>query len=383
MKIKTIFFLLLFLAFGFLSNSSADASVEASPFRIEETVEPGERVTSFINVTNASDKPQTFYTFVKDFVPRGERGGVRLVPAGSEEGPFLSSWVDIPREGMSFAPRERRQVQVNFRVPQNVGPGGYYGAVVFGPKAPEIEEGEGSIIALAHQVGVLVLFQVEGDAYHEARIREFTTDSNFYENPFTVNFTTRVENLGNVHVKPVGTIKIENMRGSQVATISVNEDGANALPQSIRRFENTWEGDFGFGQYTATLVLSFGGLTSDTGTGIRTVSAQKTFWIIPWDIVIPAGVVFLVVVLTIIITATWSKKKAVREALRQAGIEERGRRKMDRDAFLEKKKGVEKVLAEKKKKKSSVSPIYSLIGIVAVVVFVVLVGGVIFFLFFS
>ncbi len=380
MKIKILFFsfFLLVFSFGFLEKPTVDAVVEASPFRIEEVVEPGERVTNFITVTNASDEVQTFHTFVMDFAPRGERGSVRLLPIGTQEGPFLSSWVDIPDEGMTFAPREKKQVQVNFRVPQNVGPGGYYGAVVFGPKAPEIKEGEGSVIALTHQVGVLVLFQVKGDAHYEARIREFTTDYNFYENPFVVNFTTRVENLGNVHVKPVGTIKIESMRGSQVAALPVNEAGANALPDSIRRFENTWEDDFGLGKYTATLVLSFGGLGGDTGVGIRTVTAQTTFWIIPWDVVIPAGVGLLVLIIIITLVTKWYKDKAVREVLRQAGLEE------DTGKLGAREKAVLKNREEKRKKeKEPSSPLSSFLVFAAIAIAVVLTGGLMFFLFFA
>jgi len=379
MKTKKIFlfFLLLVFSLGILIETEARETVEVSPFRIEEVVEPGERVSGFITVGNPSDREKVFYTFVKDFVPRGERGGVRLLPAGSQEGPFLSSWVDIPKEGVVFAPGEKKQIEVSFRVPQNIGPGGYYGAVVFGPKPPQIEEGEGSVVAFAHQAGVLVLFQVKGDVYHEARVREFATDYNFYENPFAVNFTTRVENLGNVHIKPVGTIKIENMRGSEVAVLPVNEIGANALPESIRLFENKWEGDFGLGKYTANLVLSFGGLGGDTGVGIRTVTAQTTFWIIPWDIVIPAGVGLFVFVLIVVFVSRWYKNKAIREVLRQAGLEE------DIGSLGTKEKTVLKRKEEERKKEVSSSPMNSFLFLVAVIISVILAGGLIFFLFFA
>ena len=356
MKTKTVFFFFFFLIliFGFSYETFASGPIKVSPFRIERAVDPGERVTSFVTVTNDSDEPKTFYLFVRDFIPKGERGEVRLIPVGSQEGPFLSGWVETYPQGINFAPKEKREIAVNFRVPENVGPGGYYGAVVFGPKAPEPRPGEGNLILFTHQVGVLVLFQVRGEVNEEARIREFTTDSDFYGAPFEVNFKIRVENLGNVHLKPTGTIIIENMRGTEVASLPINTAGANALPKSIRRFDSKWEGDFGFGKYTANLVLSFGSLTVGSGTGIRTVAAQKTFWIIPWDIIIPFGIILLVVIFIAFFIAKWYKEKAIKEAFQEAGL---GRRL----SYLKNRKvniGQIRLGEEKRKKaKRNINPI--------------------------
>jgi len=378
MKLKLFLFLIFFciLFFSFFGDAYGQGSVEASPFRIEETVDPGERVTSFITVTNASDTPRTFYVFVKDFVPKGERGEVTLLSTGSQDGPFLSGWVDIPTEGIDFAPQEKKEIPVNFKVPERVGPGGYYGAVVFGPKPPERKDGEGSVVLFAHQVGVLALFQVRGDANKDARIREFTTDTDFYSNPFDVNFKTRVENIGNVHIKPVGTITVENMRGSQVATIPVNEGGANALPESIRRFDNKWEGDFGFGKYTATLVLSFGGLTIDSGEGVRTASAQTTFWIMPLDVVIPIGIILTIIIITGILLANWYKKKAIKDAFRQIGLAE--------NTYTIKKantKGKNSGETLEKKEDISINFAKPFLYFAAILIFISLLGVLIFFIF--
>ena len=99
---------------------------------------------------------------------------------------------------------------------------------------------------IAHKTGVLLLFQVSGDIVEKAVIKEFSTDKEFYSTPFTVNFLTRVENLSNVHIKPRGTIVISNMLGKETSIIRVNEKGSNILPNSIRRFESSWQNNFGF-----------------------------------------------------------------------------------------------------------------------------------------
>ncbi len=369
-----IFLLFLFAAFSAVFPEKADSQgrIEVSPFRIEEVVEPGERVRSFVTVTNASDEPKTFYLFVNDFIAKGERGEVTLIPAGSQEGAFLSSWVETSSQGIDFAPREKKEIMVSFKVPENVGPGGYYGAVVFGPNPPEVKSGEGSVIIFTHKVGVLVLFRVKGDVNEEARVREFTTDKDFYGAPFEVNFMTRVENMGNVHIKPVGSITIENMRGSQVAALPVNSTGANALPDSIRRFDSKWEGDLGFGKYTAYLVLNFGSPGGEGGAGIRTVTAQKTFWILPWDIIVPMGIILFVTIIIAVIAARWYKEKGIKEALKRAGLSETalhsgGNVAMRRAGMREEKP----------------KAFYPILIFVAIAVFIIITGGLIFFLLFA
>jgi len=60
---------------------------------------------------------------------------------------------------------------------------------------------------------------------------------------------TRVENTGNVHFKPTGTLTIKNMFGSEVTTINLTSQ--NVLPDSIRQLINEWDpGITSFGRYT-------------------------------------------------------------------------------------------------------------------------------------
>jgi len=206
-------------------------------------VEPGETLQKSVKIVNDSSVAKTMYAYLMDFKSEGEMGKAKLIAPGSEKGYFLSSWIDITAEGVDFGPKEEREIFFTINVPADVGPGGYYGAVIFGPKPSEVRpagEEKGAAVAVTQQVGALVLLQVAGDATEEAVIREFSTDKEFYSTPFSVNFLIRIENLGNVHIKPHGTIEISNMLGKEVAVVRVNDRGANVLPDSVRRFENSW-----------------------------------------------------------------------------------------------------------------------------------------------
>ncbi len=355
-----LFFLLLFCFYFLNSNfvfAQAGTGIKVGPIRIEELVEPGE----VVKVTNLADVPQTFYVYVMDFTAQGEGGGVVLYQAGTQEGSFLSSWVEATKEGISFNPGQEKEITITFRVPKEVGPGGYYGAIVFGPKPPQINPTEGSVIALTHQAAVLALFHVLGEVDENARIREFATNKNIYSTPFKVQFLIRVENLGNVHIKPVGSIKITDMRGKEAANLAVNPGGGNVLPKIIRRFENTWEGDFGFGKYTAFLVLNYGVPAHQGGQGIKTLTYQTTFWIVPWNIVIPAAIGFIFIFALFLLMVNLYKNKAVRQALQKAGLAQ----------------------IQNLEKTKSASGIYLFLILLIALILILIIGVIIFFLFFA
>ena len=331
MKIKKIALLsaLLFFTFGFIQTVSAEG-LRASPFRIEETVQPGETITSFITITNVSGQTNTFYGEVRDFVPRGEGGEARLIfDEDSKMQNSLSDWVSLPTDEVRMGPGERREIPISFEVPEDASPGGYYGAIVFGPDSGEVEEGEGAVVSLARQVGVLALFQVEGEVDETARIREFRTDQSIYNAPFNVEFVTRLENLGNVHIKPIGSIKVENIFGQEVATKQVNPPGGNVLPETIRRFENSWEDEFGFGRYDATLSLSFGTPPDQGGAGIQTAVMTTGFWILPVRLI--AGIIIGLILIGSILIFLFiqQKEKAVKRAIEETGGDPKAIRKND------------------------------------------------------
>ncbi len=297
--------------------------IKISPVRIEDIVDPGETITKFVKVANESGQEKTLYVYLRDFKAEGEMGKPKLIVPGSEDGYFLANWIDITREGIHFNPWEEKTVQFQIHVPKNIGPGGYYGAILFGAQPPKLNvEGEdkGAGMAIAQQTGCLVLLQVSGDIIEQAEIREFSADKNFYSTPFKVNFLIRIRNSGNVHVKPHGAISIKNMLGHEVAQVKVNDKGANILPNSIRRFQIDWEGKNGFGKYTAELGLSYGIAVNKGGKGKQSIFSIITFWIIPWRIIIPSVLGFLFFGALIFLFLRLYRNKAVKKAMERAGL---------------------------------------------------------------
>lgn len=329
MKMNNIrLFLPVFLLVVFIMPIAGQAQaptvgIKISPIKIKEMVDPGEVLEKIISITNESDSDKILYPVLRDFRAKDETGTPDFILPSSEPGPYLSSWVDIPPDGVNLGPNETKDIKFKVNVPPTIGPGGYYGAVVFGTEPPKIKldsEEKGAAMTISQQVAALLLLQVRGEVREEANIREFGTEKSFYGTPFSVKFFTRINNSGNVFIEPHGTIKITNMLGKEITGLPFNDRGSNILQQSTRRFENFWTGDQGFGRYRAELILAFGTNASSGGQGKQTITSAITFWIIPWKVIIPGFVAALIIGALIFMFLNFYKNKAVQRAMEQIGV---------------------------------------------------------------
>jgi hypothetical protein len=324
MPSKKIFLILLFLLFFVTQSFVFAIATRISPIRIDRLVYPGQVLEEKITITNLSDSPTTYYFYLTDFRASGEMGEAELVAPGTEKEYSLVSWIKITGEPIQLGPKEEREISFQIKIPQDASPGGYYGAIVAATTPPQVrEEGKekGAIIEVAQQTACLVLLQIAGPVEENAMVREFSTDKDFYfKIPFEVKFISRIQNLGNVHIKPSGIIEIKNYFGKAIETIPVNQDGANVLPKTIRRFENSWKKDIGFGKYTASLTLTYGTPPDRGGQGIKSLYAQTSFWILPLKIVLPIAVGILIFAVLFVLFLRFYKQLAIKSALEEAGI---------------------------------------------------------------
>jgi hypothetical protein len=298
--------------------------IKISPVKVEEIVEPGQIFEGKLKVTNESNIDKKFFVYLKDFKAGDENGSPVIIAPGSEEGYYLASWIDITSVGIDFKAGEEKLIPYSVKIPDDAGPGGYFGGVYFGTEPPKLSlDGgdQGAGMSVAQQAGCLLLLRVKGEVYEEAFIREFTTDKKYYSAPFDVNFSVRVENKGNVHIKPYGAIRITDMFGREKKSVMINSERGNVLPKSIRRFTGDWGGKYGFGKYTVELGLTYGQSEKSGGQGMQSMVAYQSFWIIPWKIIGPFLIAILVLLTVFILTVKIYKDKAVKSAMRRAGVE--------------------------------------------------------------
>jgi hypothetical protein len=317
------------LALIFFSSIGAGAQTEdkvaltITPPLININMNPGEAWPSSIKVTNNSMKAIKVFPQAIDF-KSGDNGGVEFIFSQNNSTDdinavkkfSLSQWLKISGEQVEIQPNQSVEIPFAIELPADVEPGGHYAAIVIGNKsAGEIQ---GSGIKISSMVASLILLNVAGDVAEGGRIRQFSTDKNFYENP-AVNFTLRFENTGNVHLQPKGEIKIYNMFGSEKGNIQINHNNnfGHVLPQSIRKWNFDWSLPnkiSNMGRYKASLILSYG------ATNKEAVSQDIYFWVINFKVV---GIILgslLLFIFLIILLVKRSIKKAVSRTARELSL---------------------------------------------------------------
>jgi hypothetical protein len=136
--------------------------------------------------------------------------------------------------------------------------------------------------SVAYEVGSIISIRIHGDVVENARIRSFSTDHLLYNKP-VVTFTTRVENPGNVLIRPRGPLEVMNMFGKRVEIMTVNDAKGGVFPGTTRAYDLTWKSnDFAIGRYQGIVSLVYGEEGSET-----TVSATVSFWVLPLGIILP------------------------------------------------------------------------------------------------
>ena len=264
--------------------------LEISPPLIELSADPGDRIVAEVSVRNITDIDVIASGDVRDFLARGETGEPRILLDMDEESPFpLAEYVESVPD-LTIEPTEQKTAEVVINVPEDASPGGHFGVIRFSGQ-PADPSGDGSAVALSASIGTLVLLNVSGDVEEEMVVEEMFVSQDgdrgsFFETgPF--EFVTRLNNQGNVYLQPSGSIEITNIFGQEVDSLEFNESESNVLPQSIRRFEQSYEDkSFWLGRYTATASLQY-------GTAGEIIEESADFWVIPYKLI---GIVLLMLI---------------------------------------------------------------------------------------
>jgi len=274
--------------------SAQGAGVRISPAIIEETLEPGQVKTYQFEVQNLNPVEQQFFLFTRNI--RGVGSGGAPIFADSDEeltGYALADWITLPAGDVVLQPGESQTFDFTLSVPSNA-KCSHFGGIFVSAQPPEIER---SGAAVGYQVANIVSIRINGECDEIANIRQFSTGKFLYGSQ-NVDFNVRIENNGDVLVRPTGPLEVTNSLGRIVSTINFNEDRAGIFPGETREFSDVnWLGDgVGFGRYEARLTSIYG----EDGAR-KTMSSTVTFWVLPLNIIGPAAIVLGVLLLSTII----------------------------------------------------------------------------------
>lgn len=279
----SVFIAVMFLGLALLPATvhaqNAGQGLEISPPLLDLKADPGQAIKTQIRVRNVTKDTLVVKAQFEDFVANGEDGQPKILLNPGDKSPYsIKDWLSAPATA-TLASQQREVMDITINVPKNASPGGHYGVIRFTGTPPELE---GTGVSLSASVGTLILVNVSGNVTQSAKVAELYTSQNgkrgslFEYGPIT--FTTRVQNTGNIHFQPKGTLQVTNMFGKNVYVGQLNQDTRNVLPGSIRKFEQTMNKKLLFGRYTVRADVVY-------GTDNQITSASTTFWVVPYKLI--------------------------------------------------------------------------------------------------
>ncbi|OGL67316.1 hypothetical protein A2856_01315 [Candidatus Uhrbacteria bacterium RIFCSPHIGHO2_01_FULL_63_20] len=296
-----------------IMNVLPAAALTVSPVVIEHEADPGDEIVGTIKLHNEGTNTETYYPSVQDFVGSDESGTPEFVGVNPDRS--LVEWVRFSRSSMTIDSGDGDLVVYTIKVPKDAAPGGYFGGLLFSTSPANATFGVGTVGV----TGPLLLLRVSGNVVERASIASFASSQDSGTS-LPVDFKLRVQNEGTVHVKPAGVIRITNLFGGVSAVIPVNAAGGNVLPGGTRAYSESWVKEqlpdnaselmkewknFGFGPYTATLILNY-------GEGKQVMSASDSFWVMPWMLIALFVVLVAVLVLLVLQYNKWIIARAMK-----------------------------------------------------------------------
>ncbi len=296
---------------------SRPLNIQTSPLPINLITDPGKSVTTDLRVKQAGGQTERLQVSLMKFAAFGQEGKPRLIDR--EPGDDYFDWVKFDKTSFEAPNNVWQTVKMTINVPKAAA-FGYYYAVVFSRVGDDIQPDDRTN-AIQGGTAVLVLLDARSpNAKRVVELDEFSSKHWLYEF-LPGEFSMRLKNSGNVHAIPYGNVFITK-GDKQIATLSINGERGNILPNSKRIYLSEWTDGFPayknvevdgkvkldkngkpirslqwdlskltkirFGKYTAQLFVVY-----DDGKRDIPIEAKLTFWVVPWR--------FLLVVLIIII----------------------------------------------------------------------------------
>lgn len=349
--------LIFFPIFPALAQSGDKIMLSITPPLIRNNVNPGQIWRSTIKLVNNNPEEIDIYVELTDFTGGKDGGTVKFLPRITEdkENVRLSSWIEVNNGPIPIPAYGSIDIPFTVRVPDNAEPGGHYTAILAGTR-PGNSQAEGSSLRVSSLLASLLLLTVKGDVIEKGRIREFSTDKKIYSKS-QVDLKLRFENIGNVHIQPQGEIKIFNFFNKERGKLILNHNTefGNVLPQSIRNWNFTWQGEdnlLDMGRYRAELIIGYGNEARET------IDQTVYFWVIYFKPFLAILAVVAILAFFIVVSIRAYIRRAVRrmqETVEIAVPQVSGKRKvrveseMERSIDLNKKiKRVKPAQAQKK-----------------------------------
>ena len=284
-----------FLCLFILATTSGGLRVKAAdsgrgftitPPVFELKANPGDKLSEVVSVFNNGAEDLFIASSIENLKPMGEHGQVQVIGDSTEGLASLKDWIKITAGNFDLKKGTTKNVSFDINVPGNAEPGGHFVTILFGTTTSNAGSGTGS--QFSQKIGTLVLLTIAGQAKESAIVTKFSPVKKLFLKNQTVDFNLKIQNQGNVYVRPRGFLVITNIFGQKVAQIET--DGKNILPSATREIPLEFKSKHLFGPHTATLVLVY-------GNSNQNLNATSGFLVIPWLSTLIVVVLLILIIL--------------------------------------------------------------------------------------
>jgi hypothetical protein len=282
--------------------TAADAFAVA-PATMDLTANRGEVIEKTATIINTSSAEQTYYLDTIKFVPREDGAGPRFIDP-EEDKSGLAEWVGFESDSVRVPAQSRAEVPFTIAVPEDVRSGGHYGAVLISDAPADVVARNGALIEA--KTAVLLFLNVAGETQEQAAILDFVVDKQGLVDHYATDYRLRIQNQGNVHVAPGGTLRVTDWTGRTLEEVAINEGGGRILPNTTRIFSGAigTQADGFLGKMKHQLSnLTIGpatiSLQMEYGEG-KMLEDEGRVWLFPWQALSVIGVGLIAVILLII-----------------------------------------------------------------------------------
>lgn len=231
--------LLAFIYTMIISSGLANAFT-VSPGVIEIALPAGDSYVGSFKVSNPDDKPVKVMISAEDW--SSDQDGRKL---NREDSSYLS-WLKFMPQQVELEPGESREIKYAVSMPP--GAKGEYSAMIYFGYAPDPSK---KGVSITSRIGNALYVRVMGTEVVLGKILDIEI---LGSDPLKIDII--IENMGNIHIRPKGTIKATGQEGL-LLDVPFNEAGFPVLPQQRYKYEVRLKEKLSAGKYRLDFNMEF------------------------------------------------------------------------------------------------------------------------------
>ena len=281
---------------AFFSGVGVVSAAAVSPSVVELEGIKGAAVSSVVTIVNMDVVAQTYYLDTIEFSAKEDGGSPLFISKDDNSDGFLR-WIQFGSDSVTVPANSSGEVPFTVHVPSDALSGGHYAAITISSAPEDIIATNGAIVDA--KTAVLLLLSVAGETVQDAALLDFADFTDRIRSKLSGEFEYRIQNQGNVHLQPQGTLVFRDLFGRNLKSVDANEGEGRVLPGSTRSYEievdslvDGWIQTiseqmkvFAIGPVTAELELSY-------GSGEVKLVDKTTFFLLPWQLLVSLSALF-------------------------------------------------------------------------------------------